>query len=189
MIWKGPLVHNGIYISTWIFGCRILILMSAGSRQDRIQSCFKDWLQSTGKVRQLSDLAKFAAQFQQRLWGRCLDHAESTPSCPLLSSVADQCIELLKGQMHLGLALGALAHFWLCYWKLSSRIAGCEAWKGFPPQGTWMRDPEKNGAKAAIICETSNYIKHLHRSSCEQKTNSSQIADCNLFLFGHPGSA
>eukprot|EP00438_Fugacium_kawagutii_P000707 Skav220048 [mRNA] locus=scaffold2981:393509:412211:- [translate_table: standard] len=34
--------------------------------QDRIQSCFKDWLQSTGKVRQLSDLAKFAAQFQQR---------------------------------------------------------------------------------------------------------------------------
>jgi len=35
--------------------------------QDRIQSCFKDWLQSTGKVRQLSDLAKFAAQFQQRL--------------------------------------------------------------------------------------------------------------------------
>ncbi|CAK9059620.1 unnamed protein product [Durusdinium trenchii] len=35
--------------------------------QDRLQSCFKDWLQSTGKVRQLSDLAKFAAQFQQRL--------------------------------------------------------------------------------------------------------------------------
>lgn len=35
--------------------------------QERIQSCFKDWLQSTGKVRQLSDLAKFAAQFQQRL--------------------------------------------------------------------------------------------------------------------------
>jgi len=35
--------------------------------QERIQSCFKDWLHSTGKVRQLSDLAKFAAQFQQRL--------------------------------------------------------------------------------------------------------------------------
>ena len=34
--------------------------------QERIQSCFKDWLHSTGKVRQLSDLAKFAAQFQQR---------------------------------------------------------------------------------------------------------------------------
>ena len=34
--------------------------------QDRIHSCFKDWLQSTGKVRQLSDLAKLAGQNHQR---------------------------------------------------------------------------------------------------------------------------
>lgn len=35
--------------------------------QETIHSHFKDWLQSTGKVRQLSDLARCSQQFQQRL--------------------------------------------------------------------------------------------------------------------------
>jgi len=34
---------------------------------DAVQNVFKEWLQSTGKTRQLSDLAKFSMQFQQKL--------------------------------------------------------------------------------------------------------------------------